>query len=141
MKAKDNGHPQGLSIAAIVVSLLACAISVFQIFALKNMATDMKSDLKEYTTCADLEADYKIAQSEMKAITKEMENDNASFSNITKIAKLGFKLESFQKQSEKLGCNIDIEDFDNEEEVEGTIEEGATEEVGEAEGGKKGEGE
>lgn len=112
LKAKDNGHPKGLSLAVIIVSLVACAISFFQMFALKNLAEDMKDDKKIYLSCEDLSADYEIVKSEMKTLTKEMENDSPSLSNITKVAKLGFKLDNIQKQSDKLGCNINVEDFD-----------------------------
>lgn len=124
LKAKDNGHPRGLSITAIAISLVACAISVFQIYAFGNMTSEMKSNLKEYTNCVELVTDFKNVQNEMKVLTQEMEENNASFSNISKIAKLGFKLENIQEQSEKLGCDVDIDDID----LEG---EEASEEAGE----------
>jgi hypothetical protein len=112
LKAKDNGHPKGLAIATIVVSVIACIISVVQIVRVSNMASDMKGSMIEYTNCEDLAVDYKKVQSDMKVLTQEMESDNTSLSNITKIAKMGFKLEHIQEQSDILGCDINIEDMD-----------------------------
>lgn len=112
LKAKDNGHPQGMSIAVIVVSIIACAISAFQMYALGNLASDMQGDVKEYTSCEELKVDYEKIQKEMATLTEEMEGDSPSFSGISKITKLGFKLGNIQKASEKLGCDIDMQDFD-----------------------------
>ena len=99
-----------MPITVIVVSLVACAISVFQIFALGNLATEAQSDLKEYTDCTELIKDYNQAQEDLKKLTSEMENDNTSLSSIAKVAKLGVKLGDFEKQADKLGCDINFEE-------------------------------
>jgi len=132
LKARDNGHPQGLAIGVIVVSVIACAISAFQIFALGNMASDMKSEMKEYTNCEELKVDYEKAKEEMATLTKEMEDDNASFSSISKMTKLGVRMGNIRGQGEKLECDIDFDDFDPSE--MNTSEEAAEEGAGEAEG-------
>lgn len=127
MKAKDEGHPKGMAIGVIAVSVIACAISAFQIFALGNMAKDMKSEMKDYTSCEELMLDYEKTKEEMAAISKEMEDDNASLSGITKITKLGIKMGNFQTQGDKLGCDFNF-DFDpsdmkeSEDETDGEIE-------------------
>jgi len=128
LKAKDNGDPKGMAIGGIVVSILACAISAFQIYAIGNMA----SGGKEYTDCVELETDYKATEQEIKTLTKEMENDNASFSSITKITKLGIKIAHYRQQATNLDCDIIIEDFNP-----GSIEGGGESEIeedGHAEG-------
>ena len=131
LKAKDNGHPKGIAIGGIVVSALACIVSFFLIFTLGTMFSDIKSEMKEYTDCTEIEKDYKAIQEDMAAITKEMENDNTSFSNIGKMAKLGANLGNLQSQAEKLNCDINFDDFDptmeSEGEAEGNEEDGVEE--------------
>lgn len=144
LKAKDNGHPQTLSIIALVVSVLACGISIFQIFALGSMANDMKLESKEYTNCEDLTKDYEAFKIEMKTIAEELE-DSPSFGAITKMGKMGFRIENFKVESEKLGCNIDIDELgedlekmetSNEEAEEGTEQEEPVQENTEQEEGQ-----
>jgi len=112
LKAKDNGHPQGMSIAVIVISIIACAISAFQMFTIGNIASNMKSDMKEYANCEELKVDYDKVTKEMAELTKEMDGDSPSIAGITKITKLGFQLGSIEEASKKLDCDIDIRGFD-----------------------------
>ncbi len=137
MKAKDNGHPTGLSIGVIVVSVIACAISAFQIFALGNMASNIKSEMKEYTNCETLKTDYEKVQKEMTTLGKEMEDDNASFSGIGKMTKLGVKMGHIQSEAKKLECDINFEEFNSSEmtETEGENETEGEEESFEEEKG------
>lgn len=111
LKAKDNGDPKGMSIAVIVVSVLACAISGYQMFAIGNLASDMKTNMKEYTSCDEITKDYNTVKTEMETLTKSMEEDNASFSSITKITKLGIKLGHIQEESIRLDCEIKFDNF------------------------------
>ena len=105
VKAKDNGHPKGMPIAVIVISLISCILSVVQYYTLKNMAPETK----EYTNCEELVRDYNASQSELKAITEEMEKDDSkAFANIGKVAKLGVKIGNMQEQAEELGCDLDL---------------------------------
>jgi hypothetical protein len=112
MKAKDEGHPKGMPIGVIVVSLVACAISAFQIFTIGTMASGMKSEMKDYTTCDEVKVDYENVKKEMEALTKEMENDNASFSAIRTMTSLGMKLGHIQGEAERLECDIEMEGFE-----------------------------
>ena len=139
MKAKDDGHPQGLSITVLVISILACAISAYQIYTFSKLTSGVKEEMKEYTNCKDIELDYRKVESDMAALTEEMEKDNASFASIGQMTKLGMKLGHIQKSSEELGCDINFDDFDpsprntnrlNEADSEGIEEDKAQEEEG-----------
>jgi len=134
MKARDAGHPQGLSISVIVVSIIACAISAYQIFAIGSMASDMKSEMKEYTTCEELKVDYDKTNAEMETLTKEIESDNASFSSISRMTKLGIKIGHLQKESQRMDCGFEFDNYQKSNESEAVEEAvGEGEEVGEGE--------
>jgi len=126
LKAKDNGYPKGMAIAVIVVSGLACAISGYQMFAIGSFASDMKTNMKEYTSCEEVSKDYNIVKTEMETLTKEMEDNKPSFSSIKQITKLGIKIGHIQEESRRLDCEMEFNDFDpsdfNEADGEGESE-------------------
>ena len=135
LKAKDNGYPKGMAIAVIAVSLIACAISVFQIVAIGNMASDIQADMKEYESCEELKVDYDKVKEDMAELAKEMEDDSPGLSSITKMAKLGSQIGHMKGQSEKLDCGFEMEEFDpSDYEPEEASEETMEEDQGEAEG-------
>ena len=139
LKAKDNGYPKGMAIAVIAVSLIACAISVFQIVAIGNMASDIQADMKEYESCEQLKVDYDKVKKDMAELTKEMEGDSPGLSSITKMAKLGSQIGHMKNQSEKLDCGFEMEDFDPSDfEPEESSEEGQGEAEGEAQSSEEG---
>lgn len=110
LKAKDNGHPKGMPIAVIIISLVACAFSAFQWYTINNMV----EDTKEYTNCEELIKDYNASQAELKTISEEMEEDDSkALSNITTIAKLGMRIGNMQEQAEELGCELEFDGFED----------------------------
>ncbi len=142
LKARDEGHPQGLSLGVIAVSVIACAISAYQIYSFQSMASKVKGEMKEYTTCEEVIADYEKTQKELVVMTKKMEEEDVSpLAGIGDITKLGFKLSHIQESSDRLGCDINIEDFDVEEVILDETEGGSGEEEGEQEGEGETEGE
>jgi len=112
VKAKDDGNPKGMSIAVIAVSIIACLISVFQIFLFGNMASDIKGEMKTYETCEELEADYKKTSAELKQVNKEMQSDSPSFGAIKSIARLSTAIGNMKEQAIDMDCDIEIENFD-----------------------------
>lgn len=125
MRMRDDGYPQGMSIAAIVISVLTCVVAIISFLSLKQMISDI--ELKEYTSCEEMKVDYDLLIKEMQTLTREMEDDPDFFEALTEMFKIGPELENIEKFSEKLGCNFIEEsdfDFEKKEVQEGTVEKG-----------------
>ncbi|MDF1696320.1 MAG: DUF4190 domain-containing protein [Saprospiraceae bacterium] len=123
LQAKDNGHPKGMAISVVVVSILACLISVFQIFFFSNAASKLKTERKEYTDCQVLKEDLTVSLKELKAVTKDIDKGNSPLENMKKVTQLGFTIDHIKKESVRLECDIDFENMESAiEESESTSE-------------------
>ena len=112
-QARDNGSPKGMPLSVIIVSIIACLISVFQIVFIGNAAQDMKTDLPPYEDCAQLKLDLSSNVEKMKVVTKDLDEGNSPIANMKKITQLGINLDHMKKESLRLNCDIDFENMES----------------------------
>ena len=118
LKSRDDGRPMTLSIVVVVISLIACFMSGFQLYKWGNSLADAKKDLKKYTTCEEVKSDYDRLEKEMARLTQEVENEQSPFGAFREMTRFGIQLEHLRESSDELGCNINFDDFDPESVLE-----------------------
>ena len=102
LENRDEGQPMGMSIAVVVISLVACVISAFHFYNWGKALSETKNNLKEFETCEEVKEDFDRVEREMAELTRDIENENSPLNSIVGMSKLGIQLDHIEKYSEKI---------------------------------------